>query len=58
MNNTLFAVRNPGGMICIWIPTGDSKSPLVCAWFEAGDPRAASMMSSLHDEPAGMRLCA
>jgi len=57
MNNTLFAIRNPGRMICTWIPTGDSKTPLVCVWFETSDPRAASKMSS-HKEPAGMRRCA
>ena len=34
MNNTLFAVRNPSRMICAWIQTGDSKTPLVCVWFE------------------------
>jgi hypothetical protein len=54
--NTLFSIRNR--MICAWIPTGDSKTPLVCVWFEAGGPRAASTMSSLDKEPAGMRLCA
>ena len=58
MNNTLFAIRNPHRMICAWIPTGDSKSPLVCVWFEVGDSRAASTMSSSDKEPAGMRLCA
>jgi hypothetical protein len=58
MNNTLFAIRNPGRMICAWIPTGDSKAPLVCVWLDAGDPRAASTMSSLDHEPAEMRRCA
>jgi hypothetical protein len=57
MNNTLFAIRNPGRMICAWIPTGDSKAPLVCVWFETSDPRTASTMSS-DKEPAEMRLCA
>lgn len=58
MNNTLFAIRNPGRMICAWIPTGDSRSPLVCVWLEAGHPRAASTMSSVDREPTGIRLCA
>ena len=58
MNNTLFAIRNPGRMVCAWVPTGDSRTPLVCVWVEAGDPRAASTMSCLDKEPAGMRLCA
>jgi|HubBroStandDraft_5_1064220.scaffolds.fasta_scaffold23758_4 hypothetical protein len=57
MKNTLFAVRNPGRLVCIWRLTGDSKTPLVCVWLEA-DPRAASPMSSLDKEPAGLRLCA
>jgi hypothetical protein len=58
MNNTLFAIRNPARMICAWIPTGDSKTPLFCVWLDADDPRAASPMSSLDKEPSGMRLCA
>jgi hypothetical protein len=58
MNNTLFAIRKPGRMTCAWIPTGDSKAPLVRVWFEAHDPRAASAIPSSDEEPAGMRLCA
>jgi hypothetical protein len=58
MKNTLFAIRNPGRMVCSWIPTGDSKTPLICVWVEAGDSRAASTMSALDKEPAEMRLCA
>jgi hypothetical protein len=58
MNNTLFAIRNPGGMICAWIPTGDSRTALVRVWFKAADPGAASPMSCLDKERAGLRLCA
>ena len=57
MKNTLFAVRNPGRLVCIWRLTGDSKTPLVCVWLEA-DPRAVSPMSSLDKERVGLRLCA
>ena len=58
MKNDLFAIRNPGRLVCAWIPTGDRKTPLVCVWFEAGDPRAASTLSALDNEPARMQLCA
>ena len=58
MKNTLFAVRNPGRLVCTWRLTGDSKTPLVCVWLEAADARAASPMSSLSKEGAGLRLCA
>lgn len=58
MKNTLFAVRNPGRLVCIWRLTGDSKTPLVCVWLEAADPRAASPISSLDKEGAGFWLCA
>ena len=58
MNNTLFAIRNPARMICAWIPTGHSTSPLVCVWLEASHPTAASTMSSVDGKPMGIRLCA
>ena len=58
MKNTLFAIRNPGRLVCIWRLTGDSKTPLVCVWLEADDPRAASPISSSDKERAGLRLCA
>jgi hypothetical protein len=57
MNNNRFAIRNPGRMICAWIPTGDSKAPLVCVWFEAIDQRVASTMP-LGDKPVETRRCA
>ena len=56
--NTLFAIRNPGRLVCIWRLTGDSKTPLVCVWLEAADPIAASPLSSLDKERGGLRLCA
>ena len=56
--NTLFAVRNSGRLVCTWRLTGDSRTPLVCVWLEADDPGAASPMSSLDKERAGLRLCA
>jgi hypothetical protein len=58
MNNTRFAIRKPIRMICAWIPTGDSKTPLVCVWFEADDPRIASTKSSFDKEPVELRRCA
>jgi hypothetical protein len=58
MKNTLFAIRNPGRLVCIWRLTGDSKTPLVCVWLEAAEPRAAFPISSLDKERAGFRLCA
>ena len=56
--NILFAVRNPGRLVCTWRPTGDSKTPLVCVWLEVDDPKAASPKSPLNKERAGLRLCA
>jgi hypothetical protein len=58
MNNTLFAIRNPGRLVCTWRLTGDSKTPLACVWLETADPKAASPISSLDKERAGLRLCA
>jgi hypothetical protein len=58
MKNTLFAIRNPGRLVCIWRLTGDSKTPLVCVWLEADGPRAVYPISPLDKERAGMRLCA
>ena len=56
--NTLFAIRNPGRLVCTWRPTGDSKTPLVCVWLEVDDPKAASPKSPPNKERAGLRLCA
>jgi hypothetical protein len=58
MNNTLFAIRNRGRMRCAWIPSGDSRSPLICVWLETGYPGAVSTTSIEDEEPAGTRLCA
>jgi hypothetical protein len=58
MNNTRFALRNPGHLVCAWRLTGNSRTPLVCVWLEADDPGAASPMSSLNKEPVELRRCA
>jgi hypothetical protein len=35
MNIILSAIRSPGQLTCAWVPTGDSRTPLVCVWKEA-----------------------
>jgi hypothetical protein len=59
MNIILSAIRNPGQLTCAWVPTGDSRTPLVCVWKEADlslvgrtDP------SSLKNDVGRIGLCA
>jgi hypothetical protein len=59
MNIILSATRNPGQLTCAWVPTGDSRTPLVCVWKEASlslvgrtDP------SSLKNDAERVGLCA
>ena len=35
MNNTLVSTTRPTGrLICVWVPTGNSRAPLACVWIE------------------------
>jgi hypothetical protein len=59
MNTILSAIRSPRQLTCFWVPTGDSRTPLVCVWKEASlslvgrtDP------SSLKNDVGGIGLCA
>jgi hypothetical protein len=59
MNNKLLTIRKTGRLTCVWVPTGNIRTPLACVWVEADTFHAASAApSSSNDEPGGMRLCA
>jgi hypothetical protein len=59
MNITLSAIRNPGQLTCAWVPTGNSRTPLVCVWREASTFLAGRTdQSSPEDEVGGIGLCA
>jgi hypothetical protein len=59
MNNILFAIRKPNRLTCVWVPTGDARTPLICVWKEASPSRVGrNSQSSLKDETGGIGLCA
>jgi hypothetical protein len=35
MNNTLLTTRKTGRMTCVWVPTGNPRTPLACVWKDA-----------------------
>jgi hypothetical protein len=40
MDNIRSTIRNTRRLTCAWVPTGNSKMPLVCVWTEAQPSRA------------------
>jgi hypothetical protein len=49
MNTKLFIVEKPARLTCIWVPTGDPRTPLVRQWMST---------PSLDDQEGGLRWCA
>jgi len=49
MNNQLFLVERPIRLACIWVPTGNPRTPLVRQWIAA---------PALDQQEEGLRLCA
>ena len=59
MYNLLAIVRELGRLACIWVPTGNSRTPLMCVWSVVKSSRVTSTApSSSNDETGGLRLCA
>jgi hypothetical protein len=57
MNNKLFAIRKTAPLMCVWMPSGNAKSPLVCVWTDVPEEQTGSSASS-DDTSAGLHLCA
>jgi|HubBroStandDraft_5_1064220.scaffolds.fasta_scaffold2364052_1 hypothetical protein len=59
MNSIFPAIRETGRLTCVWVPTGNPKSPLACVWMEVEPSYAASTTHvSANSEAGRMRLCA
>jgi hypothetical protein len=59
MNNKPLTIRKAGRLTCVWVPTGDIRTPLACVWVKADTFHPASAApSSSNDEPEEVRLCA
>lgn len=59
MNNICFTTHKTGRLTCVWLPTGDVRSPLVCIWMETDLLSGSSPKHKSSDaEVDGMQLCA
>ncbi|MGO8719822.1 MAG: hypothetical protein ACLQMO_11465 [Acidobacteriaceae bacterium] len=68
MNNTIFSAfstaRKTDRLICVWVPTGNPRTPLTCVWLEdkhypAGCIVHSSSIEEARNEEAGrMQPCA
>jgi hypothetical protein len=58
MYNNILILQNPHQLTCVWVPTGDLRTPLACMWVEANAQSNFKEASSSNDESRGMRLCA
>jgi hypothetical protein len=57
--NVFSTIRNSRQLRCTWVPTGDSRTPLVCVWKEASPSLVTHTdQSSLADDIGGIGLCA
>jgi hypothetical protein len=57
MNSKLYPLQKTGHLSCIWVPTGEPKTPLACVWVDS-TRTASPATSSPDDDEGGMRLCA
>ena len=49
--STLPAIRTTDRLICIWVPTGNSRMSLICAWILDAPSQEDSIVDSDADEP-------
>ena len=64
MNNTIVSTaRETDRLICVWVPTGNPRTPLTCVWIEDRHypadciVHASSIEEVKIEEVRGMRLC-
>jgi hypothetical protein len=59
MNIILSTMRNSPQLTCVWVRTGDTRTPLACVWKEAPAPvMELANQSSPEDDPGRIGLCA
>jgi hypothetical protein len=59
MNIILNANRNCPQLTCVWVRTGDARTPLACVWKEASAPVVEfANQSSLEGDIGRIGLCA
>jgi hypothetical protein len=57
MNIILTAIRNSPQLTCVWVRTGDARTPLACVWKQASAPVVElANQSSLEDDRSSGRL--
>jgi hypothetical protein len=57
MNIILSTMRNSPQLTCVWVRTGDTRTPLACVWKEAPAPvMELANQSSLEDDLSSRRL--
>jgi hypothetical protein len=57
MNIILSTMRNSPQLTCVWVRTGDTRTPLACVWKEASTPVVElANQPSLEDDLSSRRL--
>ncbi|MGA2809127.1 MAG: hypothetical protein ABSE87_13420 [Terracidiphilus sp.] len=57
MTNKLHLIKNTFRLSCVWVATGDARTPLACVWVKSATAQAMST-ASLETEPGRLYLCA
>ena len=54
MNDKLFTFGKTPHLTCVWVSTGDAKTPLACVWVDVETSRSApSVQTASNDESGG-----
>lgn len=59
MNTPISVVRSMSPLVCVWLPSGMSRTSLACVWVRAETTNLTSIFTATSSgEPGGLRLCA